>query len=111
MYGVIGIRLITASGANWTSRPRPWVAKITGEDSQFGLARDFLRPVYDYTYATRKGKNTFVYYHMAPGIYELYYPVSWKHDARYFARVDEYGDIHEITREEVDECLKNTILE
>lgn len=111
MYGVIGIRLITASGANWPSRPHPWVARITGEDAQFGFARDFLRPVYDYTHATRKGKNTYAYYHMPPGLYELYYPVSWRHDTRYFARVDKTGTIHTITREDVVECLKNTISE
>lgn len=100
------MRLITSTGGRG-SRPHPWVARITGTDDTYGLAREFLRPVYDYTHATRKGKNTHVYYHMAPGLYELYYPISWKHDTRYFARVDDDGELHNITRDEVLECLKN----
>ena len=111
MYGVIGIRLIVATGGTWSSRPRPWVARLTGLDSTYGFAREFLRPVYDYTHATRKGKNTMVYYHMAPGVYELYYPVSWRHEERYFARVDEQGEIHRIERDEVIAWLPNATSE
>ncbi len=107
MYGVIGIRLIIATGGTFASRPRPWVARITALHERFGFTREFLRPVYDYTYATKKGKNTYVYFHMAPGLYELFYPVSWQHDERYFARVDDNGDLHKISREEVAECLKS----
>lgn len=106
MYGVIKMRLIISTGGRG-SRPRPWVARITGTDDHFGFAREFMRPVYDYTYASRKGKNTWVYYFLPPGIYETKYPISWKHDERFFFRIDNDGSRHRIAREEVIECLEN----
>lgn len=111
MYGVLAIRLIVGS-SRWPSRPKPWVSRITGTNSQFGLAREFIRPVYDYTYASKgTGKNTHAYFALPPGIYEVYYPTSWKHEYRGYIEVDEQGDLHDITREDVDTCLKNTISE
>lgn len=110
MYGVLGIRLIVGS-SRWPSRPKPWVARISGADSQFGLKRDFIRPVYDYTYASKgTGKNTYVYFAMPPGIYEVYYPTSWKHDYRGFILVNEQGDLQDITREDVDTWLKISVI-
>ena len=109
MYGVLAIRLIVATGVNRSSRPRPWVARITGTHSHYGLAREFMKPVYDYSRASRKGKDTYAYFNLPPGLYEVYHPTSWKHETRYFAQVDEHGDIHEVSKEVVLECLKNDI--
>lgn len=110
MYGVISMRLIISTGGRG-SRATPWVARITNTADHFGFAREFMRPVYDYTNATRKGKNTRVYYFLPPGIYETKYPISWKHDTRFFFRVEETGEWHEISKDEVLECLKNAISE
>jgi hypothetical protein len=107
MYGVIGIRLIIGS-VRWPSRPRPWVARLGGLDDRFGFARTFIKGVYDYTYATRgTGKNTYLYFALPPGLYEVYWPTSWKHEYRGFRRVDECGNVHDMTEQEVLECLKN----
>lgn len=110
MYGVISMRLIISTGGRG-SRPSPWVARITGTNDHFGFAREFVRPVYDYTNATRKGKNARVYYFLAPGIYETKYPISWRHDTRFFFQVNESGEWDEISKNEVLEWLKNVTLE
>jgi hypothetical protein len=111
MYGVLGIRLIVGS-SRWPSRPNPWVARLMGLDDRWRFQRKFVRGYYDYTYSTKgTGKNTYMYFPMPPGIYEVYYPTSWKHEFRGFIQVDETGDLHEITHNEVIECLKNTISE
>lgn len=107
MYASFAIRLIVGS-AYWPSRPRPWVARLNGVDPHWGFQREFVKGVYDYSYSSKgTGKNTYIYYHLAPGLYELYYPISWKHDERYFARVSDDGEIERITKDEVIECLKN----
>lgn len=111
MYGVIAIRLIIATGSQWPSRPHPWVAKITGLDRRYGLSREFRKAIYDYSNATKNGKNTVAYYFLPPGLYEIYYPTSWKHEYRGFQRVDEAGERTEITREEIIKCLKKECLE
>lgn len=105
MYGVIAIRLIIGS-SRWPSRPKPWVARLTRLDDHFGFAREFIRATYDYTHASKaNGKGTRMYFAMPPGVYEIYWATSWKHEYRGFRRVDDNGDIHDITREEVLECL------
>jgi hypothetical protein len=108
VYGVLSIKLIVGS-MYWRSRPNPWVARITGLDPVYKLAREFQSPVFDYSRATRNGKNTYVYYFLPPGIYEVWYAISWKHETRYFIQVDESGVKHEIGREEVLECLQESI--
>lgn len=105
MYGVIEVKLINGTGGRFAQRPRPWCARIIGTDPTFGLKREFVKAVYDYTVASRKGKNIYVYFNLAPGIYEVFYPTSWKHEARYFVRVDNDGEVHTIKRAEVLECL------
>lgn len=111
MYGVIAVRLIIGS-SRWQRRPKPWVARLTGLDDHYGFAREFIRATYDYSYATKaNGKGTCMYFAMPPGFYEVYWPTSWKHDYRGFRRVDEYGNVNTITREEVCECLKKSASE
>jgi len=81
---------------------RPWVAQILGRDDQFGLQRQFLTPVYDYTRATTTGsRGIYLFYALRPGIYEINDRISWHRSRRYFARVDQ--EIVEITREEVEQ--------
>lgn len=112
MYGVLRVRLIVGSN-RWPSRPKPWVARIAGLSDQYEFQRDFVRGYWDYTYSTKgAGKNTCMYFPLPPGIYEVYYPTSWKHEYRGFMRVDKAGDLHDISREEVNEwLLKNAISE
>lgn len=110
MYGTVKAEVIR--GAGWASRPRPWVARITGQDRQFGLAREFVKGVWDYTHASGKfgGRGIYIYWALPPGVYEMYRPVSWneRSDERFFFRVDDSGEIQPITRDEVLECLNAT---
>lgn len=48
-----------------------------------------------------------MYFVLAPGLYEFWYPTSWKHEAREFLRVNDEGEVYEISREEVMECLQS----
>lgn len=108
MYGVIKAEIIAGSG--WAaSRPRPWVARIVGSDSIWGLRREFMRGVYDYTLARKSGgRGIHIYWALSPGAYEVYRPVSWKHDERFFIRVTDDGEWRKINREEVGRCLSDT---
>jgi hypothetical protein len=49
-----------------------------------------------------------LYYSLAPGYYEVYTPVSWKHEERYFVKVDNNGKVERVTKEEVIAWLKTT---
>ena len=113
MYGVIYAELIRGAGINFSPRPRPWAAHLIGLDTRWGFQRVFVKGVYDYTHARGKrgGRGIYIYFALAPGLYEVYYPISWRHERRYFVSVDPRGDIHEIPREKVVECLKNVISE
>lgn len=108
MYGVIMAKPILATGSTFSSRPRPWVARITALHDKYGLNRDFIKAVYDYTYAAKSGKGQTMYWFVPPGLYEVYYPTSWKHERHYFVRVTDEGDVIEISRDEVIECLKKS---
>lgn len=111
MHGVVSAEWIKGGG-RFASRPHPWVARLTGLDPRFTFQREFVKGVYDYTYARRsQSRGVMVYFFLAPGLYDVFYPTSWKHERRYFIRVDEHGDIHEIEREKVIQCLKNDISE
>lgn len=107
MYGLIKAEWIR--GVGWASRPMPWVARLTGTDPHWGFQRQFIKAAFDYTYARKSGgRGIYLYFALPPGIYEVYYPTSWKRERRYFARVNEAGEVFEITCEEVFECLKST---
>lgn len=94
-------------GVSLASRPRPWVARLTGLDARWGFQRAFVQGVPDYTHAAKSGRGTVLYFALAPGLYEYYKPTSWKHDERGFMRVDEAGELHPMTQKEVIDCLKN----
>lgn len=105
MYSVVNYRWITASGAR-PSRPRPWVAQLKGFDDYYGYEREFIKPVYDYSYSAKTGKGAMLYFFLPDGLYEVFAPISWKHEERYFCRAYN-GKIERITKEELDQCLKN----
>lgn len=108
MYGVIRAELIR--GTAWAARPRPWVARLRGLDPRWGFQREFVRGVFDYTYARGKygGRGIYVYWSLAPGCYEVYRPISWRSEERFFIRVANDGEWHKIPREEVERCLSDT---
>src|SRR3990167_7011183 len=111
MYGVIKAEWIR--GVAWASRPKPWVARLLGLDPRWGFNRQFIKGVYDYSYVRTKnaGRGIYIYFALPPGFYEVYYPTSWKRERHYFVRVDETGQVREIERDEIIECLKNAISE
>lgn len=81
---------------------RPWVARITGTDSKFGLAREFVRGVVDYSHAnsvcSRGVKTT---YALAAGTYQINDPQTWKRTARYFVAVAADGTVTHPTLDQV----------
>ena len=87
---------------------RPWVARIDGLDPTWGFKREFMRGTYDYTRTNnRASRGTHLYYAVPPGLYEVCRNVTWRRWERFFCRVDEDGGVHTISREEVEQCLKN----
>ncbi len=89
--------------------PRIWAAEITGKDPRYGLSRSFLRAKLDYSRANSKGSRGVeaCYILYSDHVYEVNAAVSWKRNRRYFCRVDDGGNIVEISREEVDEWLRS----
>ena len=88
-------------------KSNPWVARITGPDPQYGLAREFQRGYADYSAASGTGgRGIWLLYALDDGVYEVNKRLSWKHTKRYFVRVQD-GDIAEITREEVERWLQD----
>ena len=99
---------ILRGSGHWPARPMPWVARIHGPDERWGLKREFIRGIRDYTLGQEHhSRGVWLYFFLAPGLYEVYRPTSWKHEERYFVRVDEQGDLHRVSRAEIMECLKN----
>lgn len=88
---------------------RPWVARIIGRDARFGLAREFVEGQIDYSRANSKGsRGVYLYFPLKGGIYEVKKHLTWKHDRRYFIRV-ENTQITEMTREEVELWLQSKV--
>ena len=88
---------------------RPWVARITGTDPRFGLAREFLQGQKDYSQANSVGsRGVCLYFPLKDGIYEVNERITWKKARRYFIRVEDAQTI-EISREEVEKWLANAI--
>lgn len=86
---------------------RPWVARIEGFDGQYGLARDFITGNKDYAAASGKGNwGVFLYYWLAPGIYEVNQRMSVKCARRYFLQVRDHETAEEITKEQVEKWLQ-----
>ena len=90
------------------SAPSYWVARITGTDIRYGYQREFLHGKKDYTNANSIGsRGVEVSYLLESGnIYEVKKHVSWKRSVRYFCTVDDNGDIIDMSKEEVDQCLQ-----
>jgi len=111
MYAVWKGEWIRGSGLLIPPRPKPWVARITGKDPRWKYKREFLAGVYDYSRVTtrRAGRGIYLYFFLAPGIYELFAPISWKHEMRYFARVNSDGELVKITEEELCKCLNTDL--
>lgn len=88
-----------------------WIAKLTGLDDRYGYKRKFLRGTRDYSQANSTGsRGIFMYYILMPGIYEVHARITWRRVEHYFCRV--IGtQIIKISREEVEHCLTNGILE
>lgn len=110
MKSAISLELI-GDDAN-PSRPfiRPWIARITGFDDRYGLARQFLSyQTKDYSRANSVGsRGIYAHYILAPGLYEVSDRVSWKRTHRYFLQVSEDGSKSQISEDEVKRCLQNT---
>jgi hypothetical protein len=84
----------------------PWVARITGFDATYGLAREFVRGQIDYSRANSKGsRGVYLYFPLKEGVYEVKQHLTWAKNRRYFCRV-EGMQITEITRDEVEQWLK-----
>lgn len=80
----------------------PWVARILGRDSTYGLKREFVAGKKDYSAANADGsKGVFAYYALRDGVYEVNEPISRKESLRYFLRVTS-GAAEEITKEEAE---------
>ena len=81
---------------------RPWVARLTGLDARFGFRRDFLKGIRDYSFGKEHHtRGVYLYFFLPPGLYETQRPISWKYNERQFIRVDNQGEIHEISKDEV----------
>jgi hypothetical protein len=79
-----------------------WVARIAGKDLHFGYKREFLRGNKDYTHSNSKGsRGIFVFFLLeSENIYEVK-----NTRRRYFCKVDDDGDIIEITKDEVQKWI------
>lgn len=101
MHGLWKAEILRGS-SRWPGRPLPWVARIDGTDPRWGFRREFVRGVHDYTYGEEHhSRGVWLYFFLPPGLYEVYRPVSWKHEERYFVRVDGQGNLHRIRRQDV----------
>ena len=84
-----------------------WVAEIMGKDPKYKYRRIFLRGKKDYTHSNSQGsRGIYIWYTLESGrVYEVNKPVSWKHNLRYFCRVDENGDVIKIDQEEIEQWI------
>lgn len=90
-------------------KSRPWVARITGLDDKYGFKREFQRGQRDYSKANSIGsRGVYEYFALPTGIYEVHERLTWKRTRRYFIRIEQ-AEIMEISREEVESCLRNAI--
>lgn len=57
---------------------KPWIARITGTDSKYGLAREFVTAQVDYSGSNRPGTRGVIYsFDLSDGYYELKGGSSW----------------------------------
>lgn len=76
-------------------KPRYWVAEIIGNHPVYKLDRMFLKYKVDYlSMNSRSSRGVYVNYILETNkVYEVSSPVSWKKTERYFAVVDNDGNI------------------
>jgi hypothetical protein len=86
-----------------------WVCSIIGADWKYGLNRQFLKPEIDMSEANSKlSRGVFAKYILETDkVYEIQEQTSWRCVRRYFAIVTDDGFIDEISKDEVDEWVKN----
>lgn len=86
-----------------------WVAEIVGFHSKYKYDRIFLQGKRDYSRANSAGsRGIFAWYILESGkYYEIKQQTSWKKSCRYFAKVDDTGEIIEVKEEEVRGWLRN----
>ena len=86
---------------------RPWVARLRGLDERYGFAREFIVGMRDYGLANSLGsRGVFEYFALESGLYEINECIKLGRARRYFIRVKDTA-ITEISREEVEQCLKS----
>jgi hypothetical protein len=84
----------------------PWVARIHGQDPQFGFTREFIRGQKDYSAANSIGsRDVWLFWFLEPGVYEIYARESWNSSRRYFLHINAKGEAREITKKELLELL------
>lgn len=90
-------------------KSRDWVAEITGFDARYGYKREFMHGKPDYALANSKGtRGVCVSYILESGcVYEVAAPQSWSATRRYYATVTGDGDVVEISKEVLDQCLRS----
>lgn len=77
---------------------KPWVARIAGTDPRFGLKREFVAGVVDYSRANRprtRGVRT-SWSLREPGLYEYNLPQSWGRTDRGFLEVTAAGEVRDV---------------
>jgi hypothetical protein len=94
-------------GGDASGMPSLWVAKLTGLGGKYGIKREFVKPVVDYSGANKSGnRGVMMYWHVEDGIYET---CLGKRHERGFCRVQS-GVVTECTKEEaiawLSECLE-----
>lgn len=86
----------------------PWVARIVGSDSQYGLARQFIEGKRDYRDASSSGRTGVkLYFTLYEGYYEVNEIVNATKERRYFVR-SRGGKVEEVAKSEVEEWVKET---
>jgi hypothetical protein len=94
------------SGKHYDVHKRPWVARLVGVTKTGQLQRQFVRALHDYTHGeAHHSRGVYLYFVLAPGLYDFFRPISWRRDERFFGRVSDDGCIQRITMEEVLACL------
>ena len=111
MIGMLRLEQLTVSRYNTRTKGtsetlRPWVAKITGRDDEYGYAREFLNNSRDYRNANREGtRGVECWYTLdEDAFYEVCAWGSAHKYRRYFVKVVA-GDVVEIEKDEVEAWL------
>jgi hypothetical protein len=93
--------------------PVGWVARITGRDAKYGLAREFLRGSVSFRDVEDDlgARGVFRWYELEESaLFEVNAPLSWTSADRYFCR-SERGRVVRMTREEIDAALPAALVE